>query len=202
VANRAPITKKWTPEEYLAFDRSQPEKYEYFDGDVFLRCPSVLGMAGASPRHNRIEGNVFGQLYLLLHGRPCLPWNSNQRIRNAKRKLYAYPDVSVVCGAPTFAEEDADTITNAKVVFEVLSPSTEDIDRGIKFIGYRAMPSLAQYVLVSQTARRIELFTKDAKGEWRPDGVVSEGVVRLESLGVEIPIDEIYADVDGLPVDE
>jgi Uma2 family endonuclease len=161
---------------------------------------SSVGVAGGKSRHNRIATNLVGLLFAALRGKRCSPWSSDQRVRNDSRKLYAYPDVSVVCGPPVFAEEDEDTITNAKVIFEVLSKSTEEIDRGIKFIGYRAMPSLSQYVLVSQTRPRVEIFTRDGDGEWRPDGVVTSGVVSLSSIDVDLSIEEIYENVEGLPV--
>jgi Uma2 family endonuclease len=103
----------------------------------------------------------------------------------------------VVCGGPQFLDGHKDTALNPKAIVEVLSPSTEGYDRGLKFAQYRTIGTLDEYVLVSQTEARVEVFRKQADGT----GVLTEfagleAVCRFESLGCEIPLSGIYQDVN------
>ena len=132
-----------TPTEYLAADRAAARKSEYLGAEVFA-------MGGASERHNLIVVNVVAELRRQLKGRPCRVYPSDMRVRIKETGLYAYPDVTVVCGQADFDDELRDTLLNPTVIFEVLSKSTESYDRGEKCAHYRKMASLAEYVLIAQ----------------------------------------------------
>jgi Uma2 family endonuclease len=109
---------------------------------------------------------------------------------------FVYPDLLVVCGNPSLTDESVDTLTNPKVVFGVLSPSTADYDRGGKFELYRELPSFEEYVLVSQDRQRVETFSRTQAGDWllkRYDGPAAS--LALSSLGIPIPLAEIYSGI-------
>ena len=120
------------------------------------------------------------------------------RVHIAATGLYTYPDVSVVCGVPEFHETD--NLMNPTIVVEVLSKSTAHYDRTTKFLDYRSIPSLKEYVMVSQEPRSITHCTRISDDEWRIETVGEEqSVIRFTSIGVEVPFDEVYANLESLP---
>jgi Uma2 family endonuclease len=121
-----PAIKYTSPHEYLALERTSKEKHEYFAG-------KVLAMAGASLAHNDIVANLIGEIRLLLKDRPCRILSSDIRVSIPSRESYMYPDAVIVCGQPEMEDDKFDTLKNPVVIFEILSPSTEDHDRGKKF---------------------------------------------------------------------
>jgi len=134
-----------TPEQYLEIERKADYKSEYHSGQVFA-------MAGASREHNLLVGSIVRRLGNLLDGRPCETYPSDMRVLVSATGLYTYPDVSVACGEPEFLDGSLDVLLNPLLIVEVLSPSTESYDRGAKFALYQRLPSLQEYVLVSQNA--------------------------------------------------
>lgn len=113
------------------------------------------------------------------------------RIRAADRATY--PDLSVVCGRIETDPDDALSVVSPKVLIEVTSASTETADRTETFADYRRLPSLAEYVLVAQAARRIEVYRRDGK-RWTMEEYGAGESAKLESLGVEISVDDVYFD--------
>lgn len=183
-----------TPEEYLALERRADYKSEYYDG-------SIYAMAGASREHNLIAGNLFREISSQLRGRPCEAYVNVMRVDIATAGAFAYPDVVVVCGEPRFRDNEFDTLLNPTVIIEVLSPSTEAHDRGEKFARYRRIESLREYVLVAQTYRLVERFRRRGD-EWvLNDWEGPEDALRLDSIGCEVPLREIYDRVEFPPVD-
>lgn len=186
----SPVPGKMTVEEYLEFERASEEKHEYYGGEL-------VAMAGARNNHVRIVMSLSIALGRRLEGTPCEPRGNDQRVGLATGETFVYPDLTINCGEPTFREGEFDTLTNPKVVFEVLSESTEHRDRGIKARIYWSIPSVEAYVLVSQTEPRVELFTRIGPGEYRLREFVGlEATLPLESVGIEVPLGEIYARVD------
>ena len=154
-------------------------------------------MAVASPTHVRITANVIRHLGNRLDGSDCLPYGSDLRIGIPLTSLYTYPDVAVVCGQLHFADEHRDTVTNPILIVEVLSDSTEAYDRGHKFEHYRTLPSLKHYVVVAQNAPLVDVFTRANGDEWALLPVRGlDAAARLDSLGVELPLREIYDRVE------
>lgn len=175
---------------YLAMERAATEKHIYWDGEVFA-------MAGASRVHNLLVAAVLRELGVRLRKATCRPSASEQRIRFPSKSRYVYPDASVTCQPVEVDPEDAETITNPRLIVEVLSDSTEAFDRGEKFVGYRSLPSLIDYLLVSQHERRVEHYTRQDDGSWNLRTHGPGGVVRIASLSIEIPIDDLF---DGVPL--
>lgn len=178
-----------TPAEYLAIERAAETKSEYVDGRMYA-------MSGASRRHNLIAGNLLSSLSRQLRGRPCEVYIADMRVKVSASGMYTYPDVVAVCGEPKFEDSFVDTLLNPTVIVEVVSPSTEDYDRGKKFWRYRTIDSLQQYVLVSQSAMHVDHYLRDAN-EWRLAEVTDrDGVLRLPSIACEIQLADIYERVD------
>ena len=126
----------------------------------------------------------------------CQVFNSDMRAHIPATGLYTYPDVSVVCGEPVFVQSD--NLANPIVVVEVLSKSSERNDRTTKFLDYQSVPSLKEYLLVSQYSRSITRCTRLQGNEWRIE-TSEQGSIPVSSIGVEITFDEIYAGADSLP---
>jgi Uma2 family endonuclease len=180
---------RYTPQEYLAFERKSPIKHEYRDG-------SVVAMAGASREHNLITGNLGCRLNTQLRDRPCEVYMCAMRVLVSWTGLYTYPDVVAVCGAPRFEDSEVDTLLNPNVIIEVLSETTEAYDRGKKFGHYRRLESLQEYVLVAQDEVRVERYTRQGD-EWILTELSSlEDTLRLESIGCTVSLREIYAKVE------
>ena len=189
---RVAIRSQMTADDYLAWEREQTEKHEYFHGEVFA-------MAGGSPRHNALCGNCVTALNNALRARGCAILTSDQRIGFDSRSRYVYADASVVCGRMEI--ETNDVLVNPMVLIEVLSSSTEQYDRGLKWEGYQRIASLQDYVLVSQREPRIEHFQHAAAGSWTYRATVVGGRVTLSNSAVLV-VDEIFAGVLDLPGDD
>lgn len=147
-----------TYEEYLAALEVSELRLEYLDGEIFA-------MAGGSPEHGMIAARVIQALGRSLPER-CRVLTSDVRIRIEETGLSTFPDVSVVCGDLERSPGDRNAVTNPCLVVEVLSPSTEDYDRGEKLRHYQAIPSLRAVLLVAQGEPRVTLVERVADG-WR-----------------------------------
>ena len=182
-------TARVTEDEYLAFENASPTKHELIHG-------RIVDMAGATPRHVAIVMNVIAALVPRLRGTGCRALASEQRIHVPATGLYTYPDVLVVCGALEMHPRDAITLLNPRLIVEVLSPSTEAYDRGAKFAHYRSIPSMRTYLLLSQDEPRAERFEKGDGAAWTIHEPVGRGaIVELPSIGVSIPVDELYVEL-------
>ena len=175
--------------EYLALDEASDRKHEYVDGEVFAR-------SGGTLEHSQIAANVIGELRAQLRGRPCVVYTSDARVRVRVRStgLATYPDVSVVCGSIERDPENKHTLTNPVVLVEVLSDSTEGYDREEKLSHYRRIPSLREYLLVSQYERRVEHLTRNEDGTWTLRDVIPPAAVQLPTIGCALSLEEIYRD--------
>ncbi len=185
--------KRYSVDEYLAFERDSPTKHEYFDGEVFA-------MAGATVPHNLVASNALRNLGNALVDRPCIVLGSDTRVV-CPTGLRTYPDVVAVCGPPQYEDGRRDNLLNPIVIVEVLSPSTERYDRGKKFEHYRTISSLREYVLIASDRKSIDHFARqDAGTQWLLTSFSGEqDVVNFPALEVGIPIAEIYAKVEFLP---
>ena len=171
--------------EYVAFDGAADARHEYVNGRVYA-------MAGGSPEHARLAVAVSGDLRVALRGKPCVPFSSDLRVRVAATGRATYPDVTFVCGK--LERDTGDAVTNPTVIVEVLSDSTEGEDRGDKWAHYQRIPSLREYVLVSQKAARVEVFSRDATQPelWHYRDHGSGARAAIESLGVVLEVDALY----------
>lgn len=165
-----------TPEEYLERELQSEEKNEYFNGEVFA-------IARPSARHTWIVTNVAGEFRQQLKGKPCRVASSEMRLRVTPTGLYTYPDVMVICGDVEYAAEQKDTVLNPAVIVEVLSPSTQDYDRGQKFEHYRTLPSLIDYLTIAQDRPHVVHYTRQSENSWL--------LVEFADLGHSIPLASI-----------
>ncbi len=180
---------RMTEAEYLAFERASDIRHEYLDGHVYA-------MTGASRAHNLISTYTAASLINQLRGRPCEVYASDMRVRVSATGLYTYPDVTVVCGNPQFADSALDTLLNPVLVIEVLSPSTESYDRGKKFQHYRQLESLREYVLISQDSPRVERFLRQDDGTWLlTDAAGLDASLELASVACTLALAEVYEKV-------
>lgn len=177
-----------SPQEYLERERKAETKHEYYNGEIFA-------MSGGSPQHNQISVNVSGELRQRLRDRDCVIYSSDQRVKVSPTGLYTYPDVTVICEDPRFDDEQGDTLLNPNVLFEVLSPTTADYDRGGNFKHYRSLPSLHEYVLISQDQPLVERFVREGD-RWVLTEVNSlDETLAISYLRCELPLAEIYLKV-------
>ena len=183
---------RYTIAEYLALEEKAQERHEFHDGEILM-------MSGGTYRHSAICSNLNRFLGNRLDGKPSRPLDSNMRVRIAAQSKYLYPDTSVLCGPPAFDPDDPKetTILNPRIVFEVLSDSTESYDRGAKFQMYRQIPSLEEYVLVSQSGPLVETFLRQPAGGWLLQTWKDlQSAASLQSVQIDLPLSEIYFGVD------
>jgi Uma2 family endonuclease len=181
-----PAVKYYTQEEYLAFERESPERHEYYQGEIF-------NMSGASYEHNVIEDNVRVSLGSFLKGKNCRSLGSNLRVHVQKNTLYTYPDILIVCGEPKFLDNTFDTLLNPSVLFEILSPSTANYDKGTKFELYRDIESLKEYVLINSTKMHVEHYQRNTEQSWTLTEYKSlEDSFELKTISKPMILAEIY----------
>jgi Uma2 family endonuclease len=184
-------------DDYLAFERSEEVRHEYFDGQIYA-------MAGESLEHSTISANLIGMLHGQLKGKPCRALSPNMKVLSGEnfpgqtRGLFSYPDVTVVCGEPKFLDGRRDVLLNPTVIVEVLSPGTESFDRGEKFQRYRKhLDSLQDFILVSSQYPLVELFQRQHGGFWLYSAVAEmEASLALPSIHCELPLVELYDRVE------
>ena len=185
----API-RKLTPEQYLEIERRAQFKSEFYRGEMFA-------MSGASRQHNRISSNLVGELHNRLRDSPCETYGSDMRVRVSKTGLYTYPDLSIACDKPQFVDDQVDTLLTPKVLIEILSDSTEKYDRGTKMSHYLQIDSLREYVLVSQSQPRVEVYHRRTDGQWNYNEARElSASITLTSVGITLPLSEIYQRVE------
>src|SRR3990172_3254645 len=181
-----PKKNRYTPQEYLAWERAAEVKSEYLRGELFA-------MSGASREHSLISSNLIGEVRGQLRETPCEVHGSDLRVKVSPTGLYTYPDVTIACGELQFEDQVLDTLLNPKVIFEVLSDSTEAYDRGKKFDHYRQIPSLSEYVLVSQAEPLIERYVRQPDGSWRFTVLKGlEAVLELETVPCRLKLADVY----------
>lgn len=171
-----------TVEEYLKLEATAQEKHEYVDGRLYA-------MAGGTNAQDRVGNNVRALINIHLGEGPCLLHGPDVRLR-AHEQVYYYPDAFVTCDqevVPTVS-----SFNDARLVVEVLSPSTEQADRGEKFANYQALESFAEYVLVDSRRRQVERFKRVGDGSWLYRLYREGDTFGFETIGLEIPVAALY----------
>src|SRR5271157_3156772 len=182
-----------TEEQYLEIERSAESKSEFFAGETFA-------MAGAGAAHNQLVWNLILEVGPFLGSRSCRGFPNDMRVRVSSTGLYTYPDVVVVCGEPQFLDDRRDTLLNPTLIVEVLSPSTEAYDRGLKFENYRSLPSLEEYLLIAADRIHIDRYTRRPDGQWLLTSASKpEETLDLESVGCRLAVADLYEKVDFTP---
>ena len=181
---------KMTPREYLTRERSSFDiKHEFFNGEIFA-------MVGAGRNHNRINVNLTRELGndFKANQFACDLFSNDMRVKI--EDSYAYPDIVIFCGDAKFEDNEFDTLTNPVIIMEILSDSTEAFDRGDKFAYYRAIPTLKEYILISQKKIRVEQFILRGDNKWEYRSYEGTNLVlNMESIQCELPLSEIYLNV-------
>ncbi|MEZ4684733.1 MAG: Uma2 family endonuclease [Bacteroidia bacterium] len=174
---------------YWELEEKSDTKHEYLNGQM-------VAMAGATINHNVLVANIISALNRNTATGNCVVLASDMKVALDKEKHFFYPDVSVVCDEPLFYEERKDTYINPTLIVEVLSDSTEAFDRGKKFNYYRQLSSFNEYVLISQHALLVDVYSRKGENIWkiRSYGEMDDTIV-LESLGIEISLSELYKKV-------
>jgi Uma2 family endonuclease len=179
-----------TPEQYLKIEREAQFKSEYFKGEMFAT-------AGGTMNHARIASDVLTSLNVqLLRGRRCEIASSDLRLQVPPDGLYTYPDIVIFCGKPPYADPRRDTITDATVIIEVLSPSTQNYDRGFKFEQYRQLPSLSDYVVIAQDRVHVEHSTRQGDAWMLRETSDLGAVIDLPSIECRFRVCEAYSRVE------
>ena len=178
-----------TTEDYLAGELRSDIRHEYVDGEVYAK-------AGAGESHKLIAGNVFARLRHLVRGGPCRVFISDMKLHVETLDAFYYPDVMVVCNA---SDSQAYFKQNPSLVVEVLSPSTESIDRREKMLAYRTLPSLREYLLIAPDKRHVELYRRADNGNWHLAALHEGADVPLECVNASLTLDEVYEDVNLMP---
>ncbi|MEX1366180.1 MAG: Uma2 family endonuclease [Nannocystaceae bacterium] len=172
--------------EYLALEADSEDRLEFVDG-------LVHAMAGGTPEHARLAMAIGAQLLVALRTKGCAVYSSDLKLRIDATNRSTYADVVVICGDERSSDIDPNAVTNPTIIVEVLSSSTEAADRGEKWRHYQRLPSLREYVLISQGEPYVEVFRREGE-EWILRTSLAGGTLELPSQGISIAVDAIYAD--------
>jgi len=179
-----PIAKQ-TLAEFLAWEERQPDRHEFYRGETFA-------MVGGSARHNRVIMNLGACMAAHLDGSGCQVFSESMKVQIADGILY--PDLVVTCGKSLAGDEQV--VIDPKLVIEVLSPSTKGYDQRDKFILYRSLASLREYVLIDPAERRVEVFTWAEIDAWTLVDQTRSGELNLRSMALSLPFDAVFKGVE------
>lgn len=178
-----------TTDQYFTLEEGSDVKHEYYRGAIYA-------MTGGTARHNLIVANIIALLHGQLRGTPCHVFPSDLRLKIESAGLYTYPDISVICGPILYAENRQDTVTNPIVLIEILSPSTENYDRGKKFEHYRTIETLQEYIVVAQDRIHIEHYIRQDDHRWLlVDFFAADQVVHAGSIHCTLSVELVYEDI-------
>jgi|JI61114DRNA_FD_contig_71_79467_length_936_multi_4_in_0_out_0_1 Uma2 family endonuclease len=185
--------------EYLSGEELPGPRHEYVDGQIFA-------MAGATKTHGTIALNIGVALRAQLRGTTCRAWVADMKVNVATAHSYYYPDVVATCADEDLRLDSPQSfVTAPKLIVEVLSPSTEKTDRREKWIAYRQLDSLQEYMLVDQERQWVEVFRRNETG-WMQEIATAGESISLSSLGISLALTDIYEDAAvpemGEPIEE
>lgn len=193
-ALRQPVPRLYSTAEYLALEGETGEKYEFFDGEVYL----WEAMAGSTPPHAMICSELSSLINQKLDRKRCNSFNSDLKLAITELNRYRYPDLTVICGPLEYDEEITQAIVNPTCLVEVTSESSKEADYTSKAKQYMEhIPSLRDYLVVVQDERFVSLFSrKEEKDEWQVKHyAAAEDIVRIDSVEVEMTLAEIYRNI-------
>lgn len=179
----------FTEPEYLALERASSTKHEFING-------LILAMAGGDPVHNLVCSNALRALGALADKRGCLVFTSDQRVHVQATGAYVYPDVTVVCGRPERHAEDAQALVNPAIIVEVISPSTEDHDRGAKGRHYRRIPSLEHLLVIEPRERSVEHHRRTGPSRWEVVEATADDAIAL--FDGQLMLRDLFANIDAV----
>ena len=208
-----PALKYHTEEAYLVFERAALDKHEFYKGEVFewgtglrkqvtnlLLSNENRDKKDTSFNYNKLRTNFIVPIGSFLKGKLCNVFGSDLRIHIPSNTLYTYPDAIIICGKPQLLDEEFDTILNPSVIAEILSPSTQSYDRGNKFMLYRSIPSLQEYILIDSENIGIEHYKRNKDNTWLlQEWKDKSDTLTIATIGFDLPLEELYSGVN-LPV--
>ena len=172
--------------EFLVWEENQTERHEFFGGETFA-------IVGGTARHNRVTLNLASRIGDHLDGTTCQVFAENMQVQMADGVLY--PDVMVSCGKTEAGDEQ--TVTDLKLIIEVLSPSTRGYDQRDKFILYRTLASLREYALIDPVKRQVEVFTWAEGGTWTLTDQTAADVLTLASIDCKLAMELVFKGVES-----
>ena len=178
-----------THEEYFALEQREDQRHEYHAGEIFA-------MAGDTESHALIGSNILVGLGNALRGKPCRVYGADMKLYVSDFDKFCYPDVQVLCEKGI---RHGQYVENPVLIVEVLSDSTESYDRGKKFEQYRSIESLQYYLLVDQGRKHVELYERETSRGWFLTD--PQACVDLSGLDIKLEVDEIYRQVEFIPLD-
>lgn len=178
-------TSKFTPQQYLALEEKAEHRSEYWNGEI-------VAMSGATIDHQQIVANLTEFLGAKIRGK-CRVFPSEMKVWVKKRDKFFYPDLTIICDQPNFYKNRRDTITNPRLLIEVLSKSTASFDRAEKFLSYQTLDSLEEYILISQDQILVEQYIKREDGNWIYKATIGlESEVAFLSISTALRLSKIY----------
>ena len=181
--------KFYTQDEYLAFERASLEKHEYYQGEIF-------DMAGGNLSHSQLQMNFTGEVRNFLKGKSCKVHASELRVHIPLNTLFTYPDSQIICGEVKMLDDVFDTVMNPVVIIEILSKSTQSYDRGDKFLLYRSLQTLEEYILVDSLSIKVEHYIRQQNEDWLLKEYHSlSDTFHIQSINYSFPLTELYTGV-------
>lgn len=177
---------RYTFRDYLDVEESSRTRHEFYDGEIYA-------MAGGTPEHAALCAALLGRLVEITRGGPCRAYSSDLRVRIRRTGLATYPDAAVICGPVERDPESPSHVTNPSVLFEVLSPGTEEYDRREKREHYQQIDSLREYVVLAQDRKLAEVWRRTADGTWPLEQDAAGRLLKIETLDGDIDLDELYS---------
>lgn len=182
--------KYYTPEEYRALEEQSDYKSEYRDGEI-------VPMTGVTTNHNELALTLAALLKLKLRKQNYRVYMGDVRLWIPRYRQYTYPDVMVIGGEPIYTDTGTTTVTNPLLIGEVLSQSTQNYDQGDKFMYYRSIPEMREYLLIDQTRFYVMQYYKIEEHNWMLTEWEGEAArVRLKSVDFELSLGELYEGVE------
>ena len=181
------VERKWTVDEYLAYEADVEIKHEYIDGEIYA-------MSGGTRKHSLVIMNLSVAIGRRLIDSPCHAYPSDLRVKINDLR-YVYPDLSAICGDEIFMDENETTLTNPTLVVEVMSPSSEKYDTGMKSEMYRSLKSLQAYLTVDQSRVFVQLYTRQDDGWLLQEFDKRDQIIPLPMIKADLPLSEVYRDI-------
>ena len=186
VKEPAPKYNYISPDEYLAMERAAKEKHEYYDG-------YIVTMSGERLKHNQVAANLYAKAGSFLENKNCQIIPSEMRVATPNRDTYLYPDASIVCGEPILEDDQFDTLLNPSVIFEILSRSTQNNDRGYKLLYYKNIPSLKEYIMIDSRKKFVQVVRRQPDGAWRFEDITEVDLkLTIDTIQLTISLDDLY----------
>ena len=181
------VERKWTVDEYFVYEAESEIKHEYIDGEIYA-------MSGGTRKHGLVIMNLSVAIGGRLINSTCRAYPSDLRVKINDLR-YVYPDLSAICGEEIFTDEKETTLTNPTLVVEVMSPSSEKYDTGMKSTMYRSLPSLKAYLIVDQSRLFVQLYTRQDNGWLLQEFDKLDQTISLPMINAELPLSEVYRDI-------